>query len=285
MEVPSVFGGGGFIGSVFIKMFPNTVMMSHDSLTPETSNIINFISTTDNYNVFSDPLLDIQTNEILLIHLLEEARRKYGSMFTFNMISSWFVYGDVPLPAKEDAYCNPKGFYSITKRAAEQLLISYCETYGIQYRILRLANVLGIEDKKVSAKKNALQYLINKIVHDEEIELYNDGMFHRDYIDVRDACFAIRKVATEGEINEIYNIGNGIHPLFRDLIMAAYKIAGKEPKIKSINPSAFHGVVQVKDMWLDNTKLKGIGYRPHFSMQDTLSRLVYHYNDRPLPNY
>ena len=61
-----------------------------------------------------------------------------------------FVYGQTQMPATEESICNPTGFYSITKRAAEQLIISYCETYGIKYRILRLCNVYGIGDTKFS---------------------------------------------------------------------------------------------------------------------------------------
>ena len=43
---------------------------------------------------------------------------------------------------QENALCDPKGFYSITKRTAEQLLISYCETFNIKYRIVRILCVV-----------------------------------------------------------------------------------------------------------------------------------------------
>ena len=42
-------------------------------------------------------------------------------------------------------------------------LISYCKTYNINYRILRLGNVVGVGDLGVSKEKNALQYLVDKI--------------------------------------------------------------------------------------------------------------------------
>jgi nucleoside-diphosphate-sugar epimerase len=275
-----IYGGTGFVGSVFAKMFPNTIVQGRDELIPQTRNLINFVSTTDNYNVFDAPTLDIAVNEVFMIEVLEEARKKYGDLFTFNMISSWFVYGDTEQPSKETSPCNPKGFYSITKRAAEQLLISYCETHGIHWRILRLANVLGIEDKKVSAKKNAIQFLIRRIINDEPIGLYNGGNFIRDYIDVRDACFAINGVITKGKVNEIYNISNGVPLKFIDLINMAIDIMEKqEPYMQSVPPSEFHKIVQVENMVLDNTKLKELGYRPRYSIKDTISRIVYHYKN------
>jgi nucleoside-diphosphate-sugar epimerase len=200
-------------------------------------------------------------------------------MFTFNFVSSWFVYGDVPLPAKETECCNPKGFYSISKRAAEQYLISYCETYGIHYRILRLANVIGVEDDGVSEKKNALQYLIRKFVNGESIKLYNGGKFIRDYINVRDACLAIFTVLTKGEVDDIYNISNGTVIVFRELIDMAVKEYGDTVLIEDMPPSSFHKVVQVANMRLDNTKLKELGYRPRISMETTIRQIVNYYNE------
>lgn len=273
-----VYGGMGFIGGVYRKMFPESLLQEHDEIEPQSNEILYFISTTDNYNVFTNPLLDILTNEVLLIKVLEAARKKYGNLFTFSFISSWFVYGAVDLPAKEDACCNPKGFYSISKRAAEQYLISYCETYGIHYRILRLANVIGVEDDRVSAKKNALQYLIKRIADGESIQLYNGGNFTRDYINVRDACLGIYIAMTKGIVDTIYNISNGLPLKFRDLIDIAVKEAGGTPEISDMPPSDFHTVVQVKDMVLDNTKLKELGYRPRYSMEATIRQIVNYYN-------
>lgn len=259
-------------------MFPETVLQEHDDLVPQTPDILYFISTTDNYNVFSNPLLDISTNEVLLIKVLEAARAKYGNLFTFNFISSWFVYGETSLPAKEDSFCNPKGFYSISKRAAEQYLISYCETYGIHYRILRLANVIGVEDDGVSPKKNALQYLIRELCNGKPIKLYNGGDFVRDYINVRDACLGIYTAVTKGIVDNIYNISNGVSIRFRDLIDMAVKEYGGSVDISDMVPSDFHKVVQVRDMTLDNTKLKELGYRPRYSMEVTIRQIVNHYN-------
>jgi len=251
----NVFGGTGFVGSNFVK-YNTCILNSRDDYIPKTENILYFISTVDNYNVHIDPFIDIETNLTLLMKVLKNT--KPGS--TFNFISSWFVYGDTDLPAKEDSYCDPKGFYSITKRTAEQLLISYCETFKINYRILRLANVIGKDDKKVSKKKNALQYLINEMKVGNDINLYEGGEFIRDYIDVVDAVEGIRLVTEYGDYNQIYNISNGNPIYFSKLIAyAAYKLNYKGT-INNISQPEFHKNVQVKSMYLDNTKLKKLGY-------------------------
>ena len=170
MNMLTVLGGKGFIGGHLVDLLKkqNSQYIANEKLdyNVKTNDVISYISTVDNYNVFENPYIDIDTNLTGLIKLLESWRNRveYKQDFgCFNFISSWFVYGNEYGPnfsgnengpnrlgARETDRCDPKGFYGITKRAAEQLLISYCETYGLNYRILRLANVIGPGDKKVS---------------------------------------------------------------------------------------------------------------------------------------
>jgi nucleoside-diphosphate-sugar epimerase len=165
----SVFGSTGFVGSKFVEMYGNQcVSISRNDNETKSKDILYFISTVDNYNVLTNPYLDINTNLTKLISVLQACR---GNDFVFNFISSWFVYGKIDNPpATETTNCNPTGFYSITKYAAEKLLASYCETFGFKYRILRLTNIIGKGDKKASNKKNALQYMIQCLQKNEPIK-------------------------------------------------------------------------------------------------------------------
>jgi len=266
--------GAGFVGGEYRNQYP-CIVNSREDYTPKTNNILYMISTIHNYHVFDDPFIDIDTNLVTLIKVLDQSRKKYGSDFVFNFVSSWFVYGDVSIPVMETSVCKPKGFYSITKKTAEDLLISYCETFKINYRILRLANIIGPQDKKVSDKKNALQYLIQRLKNNEEIKLYNGGNFFRDYIDVVDAVRAIHLVLNYGQFNDIYNISNGTALLYKDLIDYVVDKTKTSSKIINIEPSDFHKIVQVKSMVIDNTKLKALGYSPSLSIQQSLDKIIY----------
>jgi nucleoside-diphosphate-sugar epimerase len=268
----SVFGGAGFVGSEFCKLYPDTsIKIPREDRDPKSRDALYMISTTDNYNVFSDPFIDIDTNLRVLMETLD--RCKENNIETFNFVSSWFVYGDTELPATEESYCNPKGFYSITKRCAEQLIISYCKTFNIDYRILRLCNIYGNNDLKVSKKRNAFQYLVDRLKDNLDINLYHNGEFYRNFMHVSDVCRAIMLVCNKGDKNSIYNIGSMNNYIFKDIIQIAVNETGSKSRIGSMEPPAFHNEVQVKDMTLDVKKLYSLGFNEVISLEDGIKEL------------
>ena len=276
----SVFGASGFIGFNFCKLYKNINIIKKESNIPTSSEVLYFISTVDNYNIHTDPYLDINTNLIKLVSVLEECKKlkNEGKQITFNFISSWFVYGKTDqVPATETALCNPTGFYSITKYCAEQLLVSFCNTYNIKYRILRLANVIGEGDNKISNKKNALQFLIKEIVHNRDIPLYYGGEVLRDYIYVDDVCDAIKLCIDAAPGDQIINIGSGQPYKFIDIINKAMEYSESRSIIKHIEPSKFHNIVQVRHSYLDTTKLESYGFKTKYNINTIVKNLVDYY--------
>ncbi|MFK7823942.1 MAG: NAD-dependent epimerase/dehydratase family protein [Oligoflexales bacterium] len=273
MDEISVFGATGFVGGEYCAQTNlKPIKIARESRMPLSDDSVYFISTTHNYHVFDDVHKDIDTNLTILVDVLENLKDRKG---VFNFISSWFVYGQGNLPAKEDAFCQPKGFYSITKYAAENLIESYCNTFNIKYRILRLCNVYGKSDSGVSKKKNALQFLIDKLRCEEEIGLYEGGDFYRDYMHVEDIARAVDLVIKKGEINQIYNIGTGEKILFSDVINMARNIIGSSSKVNSIPTPDFHKLVQIKNFYMDTSKLKNLGFEPKFTLEEGIKTLCH----------
>jgi nucleoside-diphosphate-sugar epimerase len=280
----TILGGNGFVGTAYKNAYYNPAISNiininnRDDFTVYSRDVLYLISTVHNYNVFTKPTLDIETNLLVLMRVLENWRRRPDAKDgVFNFVSSWFVYGEQVEPhnVSEAAYCDPKGFYSITKRCAEQLLISYCATYGLKYRILRLANVIGPGDKKVSAQKNALQYMTNRLEANHNLEVYGDGHFQRDYIHVDDCARAIELVMAKGKTNEIYNIGNGKTWDFITILKYLKMRLDSSSEIHHIQPKEFHVKVQIPSFYMNTDKLKALGYTPeytHAKLFDTLLR-------------
>ena len=272
-----VFGGSGFVGSEFAKQNPGCLVNARDDYSVKEKNILYMISTVTNYHVKTNPYIDIDTNLTTLMKVLEQIKNNMLQAedgYVFNFISSWFVYGETEMPAHEESNCYPNGFYSITKRCAEQLLISYCETFGIKYRILRLANVAGHGDKKASPQKNALQHMINELKAGRDVNVYDGGNLYRDYIHVSDVARAIKLIMETGEVNTTYNVGNGQPLLFKDMIEYAKELIGGEGRLVPIEIPQFHRTVQVRSMWMLSDKLKSLGYAPNYDMKAIIEDMV-----------
>jgi dTDP-glucose 4,6-dehydratase len=273
MNKISLFGHG-FVGREYTKQFPDTVVVERGAMYAPTENILYGISTVHNYHPKEgDLFVDVDTN---LTHFLGVLQANQDRDITFNLISSWFVYGSTDMPAREDSECNPTGFYSITARARELLLISYAETFGMKYRILRLGNVIGIGDEKVSRKKNATQWMVRELAQGREVKVYKGGAV-RDFIDVRDCAKAINLVLEKGELNSIYNISNGQGLNIFDLMNTANREAKFRGTVGEMETPSFHKTVQVPKMFLDTKKLKNLGYVQTYDIKQSIRELVHHY--------
>lgn len=266
----SVFGSTGYIGSTFCRMYPDKITpVPREEKNFSTDQALYFISTTTNQSVFKDLHVDIDTNLSLFIDILSNCRDRD---VIFNFISSGFVYGNDVLDYKEWYSCNPTGFYSITKRTAEQLLISYCKTFGIKYRILRIGNVYGL-DKTVTPGKNVLGYMISLLKKNKQIKLFDGGDYLKDYMSVNDVCRAIDLVIEKGEVNEIYNIASGTSQSFRSIITTARGILGSKSELIDVPMPENQKHIQVKNMTLNTEKLRDLGFSCEMSFYQGLQTL------------
>ncbi len=274
----TIFGGRGFVGKHYVDEYYHHAIGNIVSINDRSdyhvysADVLYFISTVDNYNVFTNVHLDIDTNLSTLMTVLENWRARQlatGEQGVFNFISSWSVYGDQStLPVAENAVCDPKGFYIITKRCAEQLLVSYCETFKLKYRILRLANIIGPGDEKVSDKKNTLQNAFNKLRCNEDVKLFGDGLFYRDFMHVKDCARAIETVLTKGQENTVFNIGNGGAPghlmHYVEILEYAKCVLRSTGRIVFTTPTEFKAKPPVASFYMDVEKLRGLGFKPEF---------------------
>jgi len=275
-----LFGGTGFIGTEFFNLYAlNTHIHDRENNIPlycqsphycDYRNILYMISTTHNFNILDNSHIDVETNINKLLKVLDNCK---NNNIVFNYLSTWYVYGNSEIPASEHSACNPTGFYSITKKCAEDLIISFCKTFNIKYRILRLGNIYGTNDKDSSPKKNVLGHLTNQIKNNEDINLYFNGEFIRDYIHVTDTCKAIKLCIDHGDINSIYNISNGRPLIFKDLINYIINKTGSKSNIKYVDQNDFQKLIQIKDMYLNSDKLFSLGYKPDIDIYTGLDML------------
>lgn len=124
-------------------------------------------------------------------------------------ISTDEVYGPVTTkPFTEDDRLNPTNPYSSTKAAADMLVQSYRNTYGIDYIIVRPSNNYGPRQHEEKFIPKLLDCIKNK----KEFPLYGAGDQEREWTYVKDTVKRIRSllICHKTEWNSIYNLGSGI---------------------------------------------------------------------------
>ncbi len=263
--------GAGFVGGRYAQLYPNdTCVETRNELTSHRDDILWTIGTTTNYLAKEGDLTtDIESN---LTHTLRVLPNVRG---TFNLCSTWFVYGDssgLDGGSHESDPCDPNGFYSITALAREKLLRCYCQTHNKTYRILRLCNVLGL-DPRASKQKAALIHLLAKVKRGEDVEVYT-GDQYRNWLHVDDVCRAIRLCLEEAPLNSVTNIGAPRSERTIDLIQWAINVTGSKSRITLVAPPRFHTIVQTPDFHMDTTKLRGLGFVPDMDAYQAVERVL-----------
>ena len=82
-------------------------------------------------------------------------------------------------------------------------------------------------------------------------------------------------VVNKGELNSIYNIGNGKGIIFRDIIRYARDAMDSGSEIRTIEQKEFHKKVQSsRSFFMDNTKLKELGYRSEHTINETIDTII-----------
>ena len=239
--------------------------------------IFHLAGTVDNYAIKEgEPYKDIKINCNGTIALLE-ACKKYNPKAKIIFGSTFFVNGNADkLPVNADSPCNPLGLYPATKLAAEHFCRIYHNVFNLDTIIARFTNIFGPFEEGNNKKKAGFNFMINQAVKSEEIQLYNNGDFIRDYIYVDDVADACMTLAEKGETNKIYYVGRGEFTKFRELINIVMEQI-PNTKVKAINPPDFHKNVGIVDFVCDNSDLKKLGWTPKTSLEDGIKRTIEFY--------
>lgn len=237
--------------------------------------VVHCASTVDNYNILSDPYLDVEINLTGTIALLE-ACKEHKPRFLY--VSTYGVYGNLSeLPANEESCCSPAGTYPATKLCAEQFCSVYGRLYDFHYNICRLTNVYGPGDRHDNTRKGAFHYLIWNAMTGAPINIYRGGDFVRDYVYIDDVVEALMTVARVAPSGELYLVGSGEPVRFGDLIESVHRQTGRRSTVGSMAPPRFHDVVGIVDFTADITKIRALGWSPSVGYEEGIRRTIASY--------
>jgi len=171
-----------------------------------------------------DPLNDAEINVKGLIRILENCVKNKVKKIIY-ISSGGAIYGEAEeYPTTEKYSPRPLSVYAINKMVGESYLYFYQHQYGLNYTVLRYANVFG--PRQVShGEAGVVSLFIEKLLNNEipSVYVYPDepeGMI-RDYVFVKDVVKANLLVLEKGE-NDAFNIGTCVETrtlqLFNEIV-------------------------------------------------------------------
>lgn len=154
----------------------------------------------------ADPAEDAGVNITGTINLLEAARVNGVRKVIFA--SSAAVYGNPEyLPVDEGHPLRQLSAYGLSKHVAERYLALYKELYGLDYTVLRYANVYGPRQDAMG-EGGVVSVFTDRVLRGQRPFIFGDGMQTRDFIFVRDVAAANLAAIDRGS-GAVLNISTG----------------------------------------------------------------------------
>jgi CDP-paratose 2-epimerase len=240
-----------------------------------------------------DPLADFGVNAAGTLNVLEAARvsprrptmlftstnKVYGALDSVELARCGSRYEPVDrqLAVKGAGETMPLSFhspYGCSKGSADQYVLDYGRCYGFRTVVFRMSCICG-PHQQGTEDQGWVAYFVKKILNEEPITIYGDGLQVRDVLYVTDLVRAFRLATAEGGLEEpaVFNMGGGAARAASvlEVIELIRQTSGVDPQI-SFGPSRTGD-----QRWYISNHARftdATGWTPKVGLRDTVQRLV-----------
>lgn len=216
-----------------------------------------------------NPLLDTRENLLGTVQVLEAARAANVKRVIFASTAA--VYGDVKeddLPVREAQPTLPLSFYGLSKLSVEKYLEMYENLYGMEYVVLRFANVYG-ERQGDGGEGGVISIFAKAVAEGRDITIYGDGEQTRDFVYAGDIAEGIWAALRTEEVNAAYNLSTQTETSLRELVSLLAEIRGREivPKYGAEREGDIY-----KSMLSNSRARRGLDWQPATTLAEGLRR-------------
>lgn len=295
-----ITGGAGFIGSHLVRLLQakgegvavadnfstglrenlpdGTAVYECDVTSPELANVfeavrpdavVHLAGQTTVHVSMADPELDATQNVIGSVHVLEQARHCGVKRVIFASTAA--SYGDVAedhLPIDEFEPLAPLSFYGLSKVTVERYLDLYHKAYGLDYVVLRFANVYG-ERQGDGGEGGVISIFTKRVASDEPITIYGDGKQTRDFVYAGDIARGIDAALRTHHANRAYNLSTQTETSLKELVAVLAKVSGKRivPRYEDARTGDIY-----KSLLANGRARRSLGWTPQTSLEEGLRR-------------
>ena len=218
----------------------------------------------------TDPMAFVMDNVVATCNILDFARKARCKKFIY--FSTDEVFGPAPIGVayKENDRYNSGNPYAATKAGAEELAVSYHNTFKLPVIITHTMNVIGIRQNP----EKFAPMTIAKVMRGEKVYIHSNKEKTRSgtrfYIDAAEVARAVLLLLEKGETGQKYNIVGSEEISNLELAQRIAHAVGKPLKYEMLD---FHSSRPGHDLRyaLDGTKMKSMGFAP---ADIDLSRIV-----------
>lgn len=247
-----------------------------------------------------DPISDLQTNLMGTLHLLEAIRRShsrpsllftstnkvYGRLGRIALCEQSHRYGpEDPNIARSGAgedqpleFLSP---YGCSKGSADQYVLDYAQSFGIQATVFRMSCIYG-PYQLGSEDQGWVAHFVRQAMKGDAITIYGDGKQVRDLLFVEDLVRAMRLAQDNMPIcsGEVFNMGGGVENSTSLLeLIAQLRLLVAGPVTVEWGPERL-----ADQRWYvaDTSKIRhALAWAPEVSIRHGLQALYGWYLDRP----
>jgi UDP-glucose 4-epimerase len=224
----------------------------------------------------ADPAGDAQINIVGGLNLLK-ACVDHGVRKVIFSSTGGALYGEPDVvPADEDHPVRPLSPYGTSKFAFEQYLGTFRRTFGLDYTVLRYANIYGARQDFAAEEGRVIAIFASRMLAGRELTVDGTGEQSRDMLHVGDVATANLAVLEHGSAGT-FHISTGIavtvNELFRKLaLLTDYRIKPNH------GPSRKGDVYRIA---LDNERARReLGWEPRVSLEEGLSLTVDYFREQ-----
>jgi len=219
-----------------------------------------------------DPANDADVNILGTLNLLQNCVAEGVGKFIFASTGG-AIYGDQEtFPAAEDHPLRPISPYGVSKLSIEKYLHYYHVTWGLQYIVLRYANVYGPR-QNAHGEAGVVAIFTSKMLAGLQPVINGDGAQTRDYVFVSDVVNA-NLLALEASRPDVFNIGTGIETNVNELFRHLRDLAA--PGCPENHGPAKKGE-QMRSVIDSSRAQRLLGWTPRVTLMDGLRRTVEHF--------
>ena len=223
----------------------------------------------------NDPIFDASINILGTINLLQSCIKTGVKKFIFASTGG-AIYGEQEyFPADENHPTKPVSPYGITKLTIEKYLFFYKNEYGLNYTILRYANVYGPRQNPLG-EAGVVAIFTNKLIKNENPIINGNGNQTRDYVFVEDVVKA-NIINLNNNSSDIYNVGTGIETSVNEIFSKLNKISGGIAEEKH-GPAAKGE--QLRSVITSDKLYKKFDWKPSVKIDDGLKKTFNYFESK-----